>query len=175
MRVRKPARMGLNWPRTWGAVSENGTSLVEFAISVPILFMLLFGFMEVALGIYTLHTCSEAARDAARWAIVRGSSSCTNTPNLTDCNATASEIQSYVQNTGYPGIDPNNLTVTTTWYSPSASTPTTWTACALESGCNGPGDAVQVVVNYKFPLVILFLPSSSSPTLSGTAQMVIAQ
>lgn len=152
---------------------ERGASLVEFAISVPILFTLMLGFMAMALADYSLHTVSEAARDAARWAIVRGSSCSTNTPSQTDCNATSAEIQSYIQNTGYPGIDPKSLTVTTTWLSPSAATPTTWTPCA-PAVCNDPGDAVHVVVNYKFPLVIPFI-TSSSPTLSGTAQMVIAQ
>jgi Flp pilus assembly protein TadG len=147
---------------------------VEFAISVPVLFTLMFGFMMIAFAVYTLHTVSEAAHDAARWASVRGSSCSANTPNQTDCNATQAEIQSYIQGLEYPGIDPSNLTVTATWLSPSSTTPTTWTACASESGCNGPSDAVQVVVSYHFPLTIPFLPSNSR-TLSGTAQMVIQQ
>lgn len=154
------------------SAGEWGSSVVEFAIAVPILFMLLIGFIEIALAVYSNHAVSEAAMEAARWAMVRGSSSCSNTPNLTDCDATADEIQSYVRNLGFPGISSNALSVTTTWLSPSASTPTTWTACA--STCNAAGDAVQVVVSYQFPLEIPFVPSSS-PTFSGSAQMVIAQ
>ncbi len=134
--------------------------------------MMLIGFMEVALAVYSGHAVSEEAKEAVRWAMVRGSSSCANTPDLTDCDATAAQIKSYVQNLGYPGLDSKRLTVTPTWLSPSAETPTTWTACATI--CNAPGDAVQVVVSYAFPLNIPFVPSSS-PTVKGSAQVVIAQ
>ncbi len=151
---------------------ESGSSLVEFALAVPILFSLLIGLVDMSLAVYSTHYVSEAAREAARWAMVRGSSSCTNTPNLTDCDATAAEIQTYVQNLDFPGINSNNLSVSTTWLSPSASTPTTWTSCG--STCNAAGDAVQVVVSYQFPLDIPFI-SSNSFNFSGTAQMVISQ
>src|ERR1700751_4198757 len=84
--------------------SEEGSALAEIAIASAVVFALLFGVIQVAYALYTYEYVSEAAREAARYAIVRGSTSCTNTPNLANCNATGTEIQTYVQGLGYPGL-----------------------------------------------------------------------
>lgn len=160
------------WRRCAG---EIGTSLVEFAVSVPVLFMLLLGFCQMCRAIYSDFCISETARDTARWASVRGSNSCADAPGMSDCGATAGEIASYAQNIGYPGIDPSKLSISTTWLQASSTTPTTWSTCASSNNiCNAPGNAVQVLVSYPFPFQVPFT-SSSTFDFSSTAQMVIVQ
>ena len=156
---------------------EEGTALIEAALTAAITLSVLFGLLEMAMAFYAYHFVSDAAREGSRYAIVRGSDSCTNTPNLTNCNATAAEIQSYVTNLGYPGINSNNLSVTTTWLKATLSgspATTTWSTCSPASCTNDPGNMVKVVVSYSFPLNILFF-SKSTLNISSTSEMVISQ
>ncbi|QNI34946.1 pilus assembly protein [Alloacidobacterium dinghuense] len=142
------------------------------AIASAVLLALLFGIIQIAFALYTYDFASEGAREGTRYAIVRGSSSCTNTPNLTNCNATAAQIQNYVKGLGYPGINSSNLTVTTTWYTASAE-PTSWSICSSGT-CNAPGNAVQVAVTYAMPLWIPFW-KRQTVNISSNSQMIIAQ
>lgn len=154
--------------------SEQGTTLVELALSCTLLFSMLFGLMEMSLGLYTYNAVSNAARQGSRWAIVRGSTSCTNTPNLTDCNATQAEIQSYVASLGYLNISSSDVSVS--WLSATTSgnpATTTWTACSTGT-CNAPGNEVQVTVTYPFPLNIPFVPKSTL-NLTSSSTLVISQ
>jgi Flp pilus assembly protein TadG len=151
---------------------EEGAAIVEFAMSAIVLLCMMIGIMELSLALYSHDYVSEAAREGSRYAMVRGSTSCLNTPSLTNCNATAALIQSYVQGLGFPGIGSTSTTVTTTWLSASATQPTTWTACA--NTCNAPGNLVKVRVVYSFPLSIPFI-SSQTLSIGSTSQMVIAQ
>ena len=154
--------------------SEEGSSLVEIAIASAVVFALLFGVIQVAYAFYTYEYVSEASREAARYAIVRGSTSCTNTPNLANCNATGTQIQTYVQGLGYPGLSSSNLTVTTTWCAASPSSGSmTWASCSI-STANSPGNAVNVVVSYPFTLGIPFW-KNATVNLSSTSQMTVSQ
>ncbi len=173
MQLAQPARLHGAKPRRQGVIGDSGAAVVEFALSASMLLTLLIGIMFVCLALYSRHVVSEAAQAGARWAMVRGSASCTNTPNLADCDATAAEIQTYVKSLSYPGIVPKSLTVTPTWCSLSGSTPATWTTCS-SSTSNKPGNAVQVVVSYPFSFTIPFLKANTF-TFSSTSQLVIAQ
>lgn len=153
--------------------SQEGATLVETALSFGVLLALLFGVIEIAFALYTYDFVSEAAREGARYAIVRGSTSCTNTPSLTNCNATAAQIKTYVQSLGFPSFTTSNLTVTTSWFTASASPGTSWSSCSSGT-CNAPGNAAQVVVTYAFPLAIPFW-KSQTVNMSSTSQMIIAQ
>lgn len=145
--------------------SDDGGSLVETALSAMLVMMIFFGIMEICMALYSYHFVSEAAREATRYAIVRGSA-CDSFS--TACPALASDIQAYVGGLGYPGINASNITITTTW-------PTTGASCTPSSNpCNNPGNLVQVEVQYKFPLSIPFVPASKL-TMSSTSQMVISQ
>lgn len=135
---------------------ESGSSLVEFAAASTILFMLVFGVMAICLALYSYNIVSEAAREATRFAIVRGSA-CTKT---LPCNATKDQIQTYVQGLGFPGINPTSLTVTSD--------------CCWPNGNKNPGSPVKVTVQYTFPLAIPFVPSRTL-TMSSTSQMLISQ
>ena len=152
---------------------EEGISLVETAISCIILLAMLFGVFQTSILIYSYNVTSNTAREATRYTIVRGSTSCANTPNLSQCNATSAQIQTFVRGLGYPGVTSSNITATTTWYMASATQPTTWTLCTTGT-CNAPGNLVKVRIQYPFPLNIPFVPVNTF-TLTSTSKMVISQ
>lgn len=151
---------------------DNATALIEMALVSTLLLAMMFGIIQMSFALYSYDFVSDAAREATRYAVVRGSASCSNTPNLTNCDATSAQIQTYLQNLGYPGLTSSNLTATTTWSQASATQPTTWTVCATE--CNEPGNQVVVVVNYPFALRIPFVPNSTI-NITSTSTMVISQ
>lgn len=151
--------------------NDEGATLVEFALSCSILCMMLFGIVEVSLAVYTYDFVSEAARDGARYAIVRGAN-CTGLP---DCNiSTSGPIQTHIQSLNYPAINTSNLTVTATYLTAATAPPNmTWSSCS-GSGCNKIGNAVNVQVQYPFQLNVPFWKSVTI-NLSNSSQMVIAQ
>jgi hypothetical protein len=145
-----------------GLRGELGTSTIEFALGASLLFTLVCGILTTCFALYTYNIVSEAAREAARFAIVRGSAC----HFATACPAVSGDIQTYVQNLGYPGS--KNLIATPGWAAYPAGG-----ACKSPK-CNGPGDQVTVTVTDQFPLVIPFLhPRTLS--MSNTAAMVISQ
>ncbi|MEO6965529.1 MAG: TadE family protein [Acidobacteriaceae bacterium] len=144
---------------------EEGAAMVEMAISIVILLTIVLGIMKVCLALYTYHYISEAAREGTRFAIVRGSA-CAS-PGY-ECDATSAQIKTYVEGLGYPGIDPSVMTVTSAWSGYPVS------GTCVSAGCNGPGDLVTVIVGYKFPLSIPFVPSQTI-SMSSSSAMVISQ
>jgi len=156
---------------------ENGGSLVEMATCCMVLMPLMFGVIQFSLAFYAYHFVAEAAREGSRYAMVRGSQSCKNTPNLdnacsTSNGATASDIQTWVQNLGYPMA--KNLSVTAAWYSYSADTNghATWAACAGQ--CSIPGNQVKVTVVDNYSLAVPYWKTIRVP-LQSTSTMVISQ
>jgi Flp pilus assembly protein TadG len=146
--------------------AEEGATMVEFAMSSIILFTLVFGVIAICLALYSYNVTAEAAREATRYAIVRGSACSPST--FSDCNVTSAQLQTYVRGLGFPGINPSSLTATATW-------PTTGSACFPSvTPCNNPGNRVNVTVQYTFPLAIPFVPSQTL-TMSSTSAMYISQ
>lgn len=146
--------------RCW---NSEGQTLVETALSLTILFTLVFGIIGLGLALYTYNFVSESAREGSRYAMVHGSS-CTS-PCV---EATDASIQTYVQNLGYPGLNSANLTVTTTW-------PDTGATCTPSaSPCNNPGNNVKVKAVYNFPWSVPFLPKSTL-MMKSTSEVIISQ
>jgi Flp pilus assembly protein TadG len=146
---------------------DSGATIVEFAVSASVILLFLFGIIQCALALYSYNYVGDAARVGTRYASVRGAS-CTG---LTNCGATSAQIQTYLRSIRYPGINANNLTVTTTWLSASSSEPTTWTVCA--SQCNAPENAVRVQVSYAYSLNIPFWKNANI-NIGSTSQVVIS-
>jgi Flp pilus assembly protein TadG len=144
--------------------NERGSSLVEFALGAFLLFMVVTGIISMSVALYSYNVVSEAARECARYAIVRGNLCHFGSP----CSpATTTDVQSYVNTLGFPGI--NSLTAVPTWSAYPAGG-----ICAPSASCNNPGNQVQVTVTYSFPLAIPFVPSRTL-SMSSTAAMVISQ
>jgi Flp pilus assembly protein TadG len=159
-----------------GILSEEGSNLVEAALTYGILLTVLIGLMQITLAVYAYHYVAEAAREATRWAIVRGA----NCTGLTGCGAANSDIQTYVRNLGYPGITAANLGTTTTWYTQTTDTSVTPNTVVLSvcgtdpAGCNYPGNQVKVHLTYSLPLNIPFVRSATI-AITSTSAMMIAQ
>jgi Flp pilus assembly protein TadG len=152
---------------------EEGASLVETALASSVFFAMLLGCFQASLALYASHYVDEAAREATRYLMVRGSSSCANTPALSNCGVTnATTIQNYVRGISYPGIQSSSLGITVSWLSASADKPTSWTTCG--SACNAPGNQVQVVATYPFNFVLPIVPKTTI-YIKSTSTMLIAQ
>jgi Flp pilus assembly protein TadG len=159
--------------------NEEGSAIVEFALSASLLMAAMFGIIQLSLGFYTFNYVSDAARIATRYASVRGPDSCTlDTVADPNCNLNPSKITSntdptqnpllaYLAAANYPGINPRNMSVAATWLiaSQDANGVTTWTtACPnpttnLDANglyCNAVGNALNVVVTYNYPLNVPF-------------------
>jgi Flp pilus assembly protein TadG len=152
---------------------EEGAALVEMALSAAVFLTILIGMVYLIFGLYVYNFVADAAREASRYASTRGSQCVFNT-RLLDCNAGRAQIQSFVQSMPYPGLNANNLTVTTTWMKANTTGTTGWTACARRVSCNQPGDMVQVRVTYGYPINVPFW-TSTTIDVSSASQMVISQ
>lgn len=140
---------------------ERGSSLPETAILLGILLVMVFGIVDFGRAMYTYAFVAQLARQGARWASVRGS----QCSLLTDCNASSTQIQSYVQSLSEGLTTFSSITAQATW--PASTCP------PGESG-KTPGCAVSVTVSYPFYFVTPMLPKSEIK-MSSTSQMVISQ
>lgn len=170
-----------------GSRGEGGSAIVEMALSVSILVLLLVGISRLSIGLYAMDFLSQAAREGARWKIVRGNTCSTNTPGLDHCGATQTDIQNYVQALGLPFA--SGVTVTRSYLirqitldSSGAPTASWVSTCSGTSSvlCNSataddtPGNQVTVTVSYTFPLWIPFVSGTNLP-MSANSSMVIVQ
>jgi Flp pilus assembly protein TadG len=152
--------------------SERGDSMIEFAVVAIVLFMCIFGIMDCSRALYAYHLASYSAREATRYAMVRGSTwktaSCTTTTTFS-CNATSANVQAYVKSIAPLAIDVSSLTVTTTW--PGTELPGSATTCSV-ADAHSPGCLVMVQVNYAFNYTLPLLPSTTL-NLTSTSEVVI--
>lgn len=140
---------------------QRGSTLVEQAIILPLLLALFFGVIDMGRALYTYSFVSYIAREATRWASVRG------TP-LNGGPITNAQVTTFVKNATGAALDPANISTATNWIPPPHGSP----ACPAAS--EQPGCVVQVTVNYNFKFVLPFLPAGAVP-MSSESQMVITQ
>jgi Flp pilus assembly protein TadG len=158
---------------------EEGSSLVEMALSCLILIPFLLGIVQLSIGLYCYHYASDAAREATRWAIVRGGN-CNTLFGATYCSPTegsgtgagSTDIAQYVKGLGYPYS--GSVTTTAQWCTAGGS-PATWTSCSTtKNGNNVTGNQVKVTVSYAYPLIIPFIRNNTI-NISSTSSMTIVQ
>jgi Flp pilus assembly protein TadG len=154
---------------TDAAEGEAGQALIELAITIPVLFLFLFAFMQVCMICYTRNMISEAARQGTEYAAVRSgpygaSTGCmtTNYSTSVSCAASATQVQSYVTGIGWPNIAGGTMTAAVSYIEPTGG---------LGPG-NVVGNYVKVTVNYAFPISVPFMPHSTL-TLTSSSQMTI--
>ena len=150
------------------ARSTDGAAALEFALSCVVLFPLLFGVLILCIGLYSYLYISDAAREACRYAMVRGSACSTNSGFGSACPASGTDVQNFVRSLGFPGIKPSNLTVTANW---SANGGTTWSA--TNTSHNVAGDLVRVVITYQYFLSVPYVPRQTF-SMTSSAQTVIS-
>ena len=145
-------------------VGEDGQTLIEMAVSLPILFALIFCFMELCLAFYTYDMISESAREGAQYAMVRSTNCVTNNSGASvPCTATSTQVNTYVSHLGWPNIAGGTITPATTYIQVSPN-----------AAGNIPGNYVKVAVTYVFPIKMPFVPKNSI-TLTSSSQMYIIQ
>ena len=162
------------------AQNDTGGAIVEMAISSVVLFATFFGVFEVTMACYTNKNVAEAARESARWAIVRGTKCSTYTSGLDHCGATSDDIQNHAKTIAainWSQCTTSSPCVTTTWLKGTTvsgtSTTTTWATCA--GGCAAdPGNLAVVVVTYPYTLTFPFVKTFNI-NLTSTAEMVVSQ
>lgn len=149
---------------------EDGSALVEFSASGILVTMLLLGVMDTARALYIDNFVANGAREAARYAMLRGvtwnGASCSN-PQTRQCVATADNVASYLQSVAPPGVStsPAYLTVSTTW---PGTTPS-GVSCSSTRVYNTPGCVVRVNVSYSFAYVFPFMPRGAIRLASSSA------
>jgi Flp pilus assembly protein TadG len=169
--------------------ADEGSSLVEFALIFLVMMAMMLGIIDFCRAAYVYHFVSNAAREATRYAAVRGStcnvdSSCSQaTPDTGPASPAQGNtvVQDYVVSIVPPGIDASGtgcggsacLTTTPTW-PVQANGPT---SCSTAGHENDPGCTVKVTVSYSFSFIfpIVYRPFSSTGTLtlSSSSEMII--
>jgi Flp pilus assembly protein TadG len=126
---------------------QAGQSLIEMAFSIMIVLTLILSIINAGYGVFCYHTISYAARDAVRYAVVRG-------PNSSS-PATTAQIQQVAVNAAL-GVNLSTSNVTVTW-------PTNAKISTMKDA--------RVVISYPFQLYM----TPSTLTLTSTAQMLAEQ
>ena len=122
--------------------------MVEGAIVMLVFLVMLLGLMDFGRMVWSYTMISNGAREATRYAIVRGQSS--------GHAASADDITNYIKREAV-GLDPGAITVNTTW-----------------SPDNNTGSTVQIQVQYAFQPIVPYMPSGPL-SFSTTSRMLISQ
>ena len=140
----------------FGRRAERGATMAETALILSTVFVLLFGIIDFGRAMYAYAFVAQLARQGARWAIVRGSA-CSL---LDHCNASQSDIQTYVRSLSEGATNANNTNVTSVW------------TCPAGLSGNAPGCTITVTVRYSFSFMLAYLPGASIPMSSSSAMVV---
>ncbi len=130
--------------------SDDGQSLIEFALLLPVLLLLVVGLIDAGGAFISYTALGNAVRESARVAAVHGAGSTAPWgPAANDANVTT-EVRSHAT-----GLVAQNVTVTSSW----------------PAGNNGSGTEVVVSASYGYrpSASSLFLPDLTVP-LSATTR-----
>ncbi len=126
---------------------RRGVAAVEFAFVAPVIFMLTIGTIDVGRLVYSWSSLDHLAREATRYASVRGAESLNP--------MTQTQLETYVSSR-LIGIDPNDLTITVAW------TPN-----------NSPGGTVSVQLDLQFNFFLSGLAGLQPIVVQGESAMVV--
>jgi Flp pilus assembly protein TadG len=154
--------------RTWGG-RGGGQSIVEFALVLPIIVLLIAGFIEIGRAVFAYNTIANAARQGARVAAVNQLAA------VTDCDETRPIEDPYephwsitgcaVAAAATLGISAANVSVS------YASPPSTSLSCspALHVGC-----IAAITVTYNYTVTTPFVSMLVGPiAMTQTSEMPI--
>ncbi len=181
--------------------TARGQSLVEFAVSVPVFVLLLFGMLEFGFAFSHNLTLEYATREGARAGAALGPGT-TNTPCAQVDDQIIAGVQRVLTSPGSPvdisrisairiykadaAGDPVGSSTTNTWI-PGAgptvdgvalvfkSSSVNWDACTRDNGSSPDSLAVSVIYSYKLisPLGIL-LGMAGTPAFTMSDRTVMA-
>jgi Flp pilus assembly protein TadG len=148
---------------------RRGALTLEAAFVYPVMFLLLLGILVGGQGVLRFQQVACQAREAARWASVRGS-------NYQKTTGNASPTQQQVRDGAVmplaAGMDPQALSVQVQWVDLVGGQVVDWdSASKAPSGATANGTAVtnhvRVTVSYQWSPGVLIGPL----TLSSTAEI----
>lgn len=136
------------------AREEAGSMIIEFSVSVWMLFLVTFLIFEFCMLLYTYSVLGDAAREGVRYAIAHGTdSSLCSGPSPGCADSGGSNVISAVQNyTAVSFHDMSGMTITPAWPD-GTSTPSS-----------------RVVVTISYPYVPYFNLPGLTPTMHVTAE-----
>jgi len=164
---------------------QRGASLVEYAFVLILFLSLLFGISGFGHALFVYHHLNNAAKEATRYAAVRGltcsdDSSClaSNSASGVAGPTTVDDVKAFVVSITPSSIDSTYITanmtvcgVTGTICSPAITTAPT--ACNTAATANKPGCTVKVTVNYSYDFMFPLIRTTPI-SMSSTSDMVIA-
>ena len=133
--------------RRWKAAGEAGSVPIEFGFGFPVLFLLMYGIIELSHYGYISIAVEDAARDGARYAMVRGATS----PQP----AATSDVTTFVK--GRMALVQGSYATVTVNFSPD----------------DQPGSVAQVTVSYPYQPFI-FGPLTAT-NVTSTSKMMFSQ
>jgi Flp pilus assembly protein TadG len=136
--------------------SEDGSSLVEFALTFTGMMAFVFVMMEICVAFYSYGLICDYACEGTRYAIVRGSTCVTSSSS--SCTATTTSVTNYVKGLGLPNIGGGTINVTTTY--PDTN--------------ENPGSRVRVAITYTVAITMPLVPRNSI-SLQTASEMYILQ
>ena len=162
---------------------HGGQALVEFALIIPVFFVILFGLLDLGAFVYSDSVMSQAAREGARvgstqaaWIGVTSTTEpgCAN--NAPVCPANPAAMVTNITNAIWNASA--GLRAPTTVYvrcDPAGAAPAAgWTTVNNCTSNNTAGNLVSVRILYTFnPLTPVGRTALGTPSLSGSATMVI--
>jgi Flp pilus assembly protein TadG len=149
---------------------EEGSSLVEFALSAFMLVMVLLGVVEMGRMILVYTTIANAARTGARYAIVHGGERTASGVDGPSGAGSVTQVQTVVQNFASAGLISLPANAITVSY-PQAGTTTVPGSCGVAG--NAAGCTVTVAVSYAFNPLLGYYNSMLSMRLNSTSEGVI--
>lgn len=137
--------------------ARRGATIVEFTLTFLLFLLVVLTLLEIGRGIWTYTTLAQAARQAGRYAIVRGSENPTTLDNI------RTVVERHAR-----GLEGSKITVNAVW-NPYAATPN------LDPSAVKRGDIVEIKLIYPFQLVSSPLVlAQSTVMMSSTTRMVVA-
>ena len=165
---------------------RRGQALVEFALVVPVLFLLFLGIVETGRLVFYLHTLNNAAREGARYAIVHGENALGGCPSgplapsstLSACDPSGDRVRAAIT-IAATSLDPSGLSF---GYPGDGGFPLYWDpgddcTSATLPGCstsayNARGNNVTVRLQYSYSPIML-LDAFGSITINAETTLVI--
>ena len=141
---------------------HRGTTTIEFAITCPIVFFLVFAIIVGGLGVFRYQEVAALAREGARWASVHGAQYAKETKQPA---ATAQDVYDNAIAPGAVALDPSKLSYTVTWNRNN------WPLWVEDDAQEPTGNTVSVTVTYQW-MPEMYLAGPITLTSTSTAQMM---
>jgi Flp pilus assembly protein TadG len=123
--------------------NQNGASMVEFALVLPVLLLLIFGMIEFSVMLYDKAMLTNASREGARLGILY------DYPDRITTGEMNTTVDNYLQN-----------------HLISLGGASTWST-SVSGTCTTAGDPITVTVTYDYNFLVLpNLMTSMAPTLT---------